>query len=100
MHKPAAVVAVPTLEDLHYFVHQTLCRRDHLEPAHAPLRQSLVRRAGQPCGLMFHVEGPRLLKTYAIWAGEESRIIFYDSTGERFAEVRLSEAPDPRQLAA
>ena len=35
----------------------------------------------------------------AVWAGEEARLFFYDSTGARFAEVRLSEAPDPQQLS-
>ena len=48
-----------------------------------------------------HVYGlPGLLKTYALWAGEENRILFYDSGGERYAEVRLCEAPDPLRLAA
>ena len=46
------------------------------------------------------VSGPRLLRTYAVWAGEENRIFFYASSGERFAEVRLSESPDPLELAA
>jgi hypothetical protein len=41
------------------------------------------------------VAGPRLFKTYAVWAGEEHRILFYDANGARFHEVRLSEAPLP-----
>ena len=44
----------------------------------------------------FQAEGPRLLKSYAVWAGEEDRILFYDCTGQRFSELRLSDAPDPR----
>ena len=36
----------------------------------------------------------------AVDNGEEGRILFYDSTGGRFAEARLTEAPDPRNLAA
>jgi hypothetical protein len=35
-----------------------------------------------------------------VWAGEENRVLFYDSSGLRFAETRLSEAPDPVKLAA
>ena len=35
-----------------------------------------------------------MLKTYAVWAGDENRVLFYDSTGERFAESRLSDAPE------
>jgi hypothetical protein len=30
----------------------------------------------------------------------EDRILFTDGTGPRFAETRLSDAPDPRRLAA
>jgi len=40
------------------------------------------------------VNGPRAVRVYAIWAGEENRILFYDSTGVRYAETRLSDAPD------
>jgi hypothetical protein len=54
------------------------------------------------CGLIFHVEGPRLLRTSAVWSAEDDRVIFYDSTGQRFHEVRLSESPaaDPGGFAA
>jgi hypothetical protein len=41
-----------------------------------------------------------MLKNYAVWAGEENRILYYDASGVRFGETRLSEAPDPRKLAA
>ena len=60
----------------------------------------MIKRSSRPCGLFFQVQGPRLVKTYAVWAGEEDRILFYDSNGQRFAEVRLSKAPNPRRLAA
>ncbi len=92
------VVPLPTLDDLRNYVRQTLCERDRLDPDQARLRQGLVRRGGRPCGLFFQVQGPRLLRTYAVWAGDEHRILFYDSTGERFAEARLCESPDPGKL--
>jgi hypothetical protein len=94
------VAALPTVDELRSHVHRTLCARDNLDPVQAPLFEGLVLRRGRPCGLFFHVQGPRLLKTYALWAGEENRILFYDSAGERFAELRLSDAPDPLKLAA
>jgi hypothetical protein len=96
----AAVAALPTLEDLCSFVLRTLCSHDRLDPGQTPLHQAVIRRSGRPCGLFFQVHGPRLLKTYAVWAGEEDRILFYDSAGLRFAETRLSEGPDPLKLAA
>src|SRR5215472_4795372 len=94
-----AVVALPTLDDLRGYVRRTLCAHDRLDPAHTPLHQGLIKRAGKPCGLFFQLQGPRLLRTYAVWAGEEDRILFYDCSGLRFAETRLSEAPDPLKLA-
>lgn len=94
------VACLPTLEELRRHVLHVLCSHDRLEPEQTPLHQALIMRRGKPCGLFFQVKGPRLLKTYAVWAGEENRILFYDCTGARFAETRLSEAPDPARIAA
>ena len=94
------VVSLPTYDELRRHVRETLCAHDQLDPTNTPLHQALIMRKGRPCGLFFQVQGPRLLKTYAVWAGEENRILFYDSTGVRFAETRLSDAPDPLKLAA
>jgi hypothetical protein len=93
------VAAAPTPDALHHLVHQTLCGRDGLELAQTPLLRGVIQRAGRPCGLFYQIEGPRLLKSFAVWAGEENRILFYDSAGVRFAELRLSEAPDPLAIA-
>ena len=94
------VQCLPTLELLLKHVHDVLCFKDCLDPDQSPLAHSLIVRRGKPCGLFLHVQGPRLLKNYAIWAGDENRILFYDGAGERFAEIQLSEAPDPRKLRA
>jgi hypothetical protein len=48
----------------------------------------------------FQVQGPRQVRNYALWAGEENRILFYNGIGQRFAETKLSEAPDPLRAAA
>ncbi len=95
-----AVVSLPTLDDLRRHVLETLCRHDRLDPEQTPLHQATILRSGRPCGLFFRLHGPRMLKTYAVWAGEENRVLFYDSTGLRFAVTRLSEGPDPLKLAA
>jgi hypothetical protein len=60
----------------------------------------MISRRGKVCGMFFHIQGPRLLKNYAVWSGEENRILFYNSSGERVSETRLSDAPNPGQLAA
>ena len=89
-----SVVALPTLESLTRFVRDMLCSHDRLDPVQTPMYQATLKRHGRACGVMFHVEGPRLLKTSAVWAGDEHRILFYDSTGVRFGEVKLSEGPE------
>lgn len=94
------VVPLPTLLELQDYVRRTLCERDRLDAGEARLRQGLIKKRGRPCGLFFQVEGPRLLRTYAVWAGDEDRILFYDSTGERFAQSRLCEAPDPAAVTS
>jgi hypothetical protein len=94
-----AIAILPTLEDLRRHVLKVLCAHDNLDPAQTPLHEGVITRSGRPCGLFFQVQGPRLLRTYAVWAGDENRILFYDSTGLRFAETRLSEGPDPLRLA-
>jgi hypothetical protein len=95
-----AYAYLPTLDALRRHVLSVLCAHDHLDPGQTPLHQAVVTRSGRPCGLFFQVTGPRLLRSYALWAGSEDRILFYDSTGLRFAETRLSEGPDALELAA
>jgi hypothetical protein len=95
-----AVASLPTLEELTHHVLHRLCEPDHLDPTQTPLLQSMITRRGKPCGLFFQAQGPRLLKSYAVWAGDENRILFYNSSGERFGETRFSEAPNPRCIAA
>jgi hypothetical protein len=90
----ASVVSLTTQESLARFVRDMLCAHDRLDPAQTPMYKAALNRRGRPCGILFHVEGPRLLKTSAVWAGDEHRILFYDSTGARFGEVKLSEGPD------
>jgi hypothetical protein len=94
------VVCLPSLDALRRHVLTRLCSHDQLDPSQTPLHQAVITRAGRACGLFFQVQGPRQVKTYAVWAGDEDRILFYDSVGGRFAVTRLSEAPDPRQLKA
>ncbi len=98
--KAACVVAAPTLEKLRQFVHTALCAQNRLDPSQTALVENVIKRSGRTCGLFFQVHGPRQLKSFAIWAGEENRVLFYDSAGMRVGEARLCEAPDPLDLAA
>jgi hypothetical protein len=69
-----------------------LCDKDALDPTQAPLFRTPLVRGGRDCGLVFHVEGPRLLPASAVWSADDGRIIFYDSGGVRFREVEVSES--------
>ena len=93
-----SVLSLPTFDCLRSYVLRVLCQHDQLDPDQTPMHQAVITRSGRPCGLFFQVQGPRLVKTYAIWAGEENRILFWDSMGGRFAETRLSASPDPLNL--
>jgi hypothetical protein len=91
-----AVVSLPTFDELAGFVHRTLCQLDALDPAQTPLTRTPLVRATKPCGVLFHAVGPRLLRTAAVWAADEHKLLFYDSTGQRVRQVRLSESPEMR----
>lgn len=89
-----AVVSLPTEKELKAFIHRELCGLDALDPSQAPLRATPMKRRGKVCGAVYHVEGPRLLRTSAVWAADESRILIYDSTGHRTRDVTVADAPD------
>jgi hypothetical protein len=88
------VVALPNLVEMRRFVKSILCERDNLDLGQTPLFEAPLKKDGRVCGLYFEVHGPRLLRSSAIWTEEENRLLFYDSTGDRFADVRLSEGPE------
>lgn len=88
-----AVIACAAMEDLAAMVHQKLCEKDALDPTQTPIFRTPLRKGSRVCGMVFHVEGPRLMRTSAVWSADDDRVIFYDSSGMRFQEVRLSESP-------
>ncbi|VTR97471.1 hypothetical protein [Tuwongella immobilis] len=90
-------MSLPKLSELIEYVRQTLCGRDHLDPAQTPFFGAPIYRGTRITGVVYHVEGPRLLQTSALWTADENRILFYDSTGQRFHETRLLESPDIRE---
>lgn len=95
-----AVLPLPTVEAIRDYVRSMLCRHEQLDSREAVLRQAKISRNGNGCGLMFQMSGPRLMRSYAVWAGAENRILFYDSSGVRFAETKITNGPDPAALAA
>ncbi|MSR32892.1 MAG: hypothetical protein EXR99_15465 [Gemmataceae bacterium] len=94
------VIKLPSLEKIKDHVHQVLCAREGFSPETSPLYVNKITRSGRMCGLFFQVKGPRMVRCYALWAGDEDRILFYDSAGQRFGETKVHEGPDPRKIAA
>jgi hypothetical protein len=88
------VLAIASVDELRRYIRETLAAHDRLDPRQAPLGQAEIHRSGRVCGFFFQLEGPRHLRTYAVWATDEQRILFYNSGGVRFAETRLCEPVD------
>src|SRR5439155_23635946 len=84
------VASLPTIEVLRRHILETLCLHDHLDPQQAVVHEGVIRRSGRPCGWFLQVSGPRMVKSYAVWAGEECRRLDYDSSGLCFAAAKLS----------
>ena len=79
---------------------QTLCHHERLDVGQVQVRRTLIRKGAEIIGLVIRVQGPRLMRSQAIWAERENRILFYDSAGHRFVVVKLSESPEIAQVAA
>jgi hypothetical protein len=93
------VVPLPTHDQLRDYIVRTLCEHNRWEPGQTHLELHPVHRGQRCCGAFYFLHGPhRRTKCHAVWAGDEARVLFYDSAGRRFAEVRLSDAPDPANL--
>jgi len=74
-------------------VNATLCEHEHLELEAFPLTEQVLNRNGRACGMFFCLHGPRSVRITAIWEIERNVVLFYGSTGERFATVQLLCAP-------
>lgn len=57
------------------------------------IQRSVMRKGLAIVGLVIRIEGPRLMRSQALWVEPENRILFYNSAGQRFATVKLAEAP-------
>jgi hypothetical protein len=83
--------ALLSMDDLCRYVREQLCAQQDLDPRYTPFYHSVLRKQGRPCGMFFHVQGPRQVRAYAIWTADENRLLFYDGQGNRFSETTLSD---------
>ena len=74
-------------EHLREVIHQTLCDIGQLESSQFPLNERPLTRGGDPCGVLFSVNGPRQVTLTAIWDTMKNKLFLYDSSGSRCDQV-------------
>ena len=74
-------------EHLREVIHQTLCDIGQLESSQFPLNERPLTRGGDPCGILFSVNGPRQVTLTAVWDTMKNKLFLYDSSGSRCDQV-------------
>src|SRR6185312_15082647 len=80
-----------SLDGLRAFVRRTLCDHEQLAPEASPITERLLHRNGRPCAVQFCLHGPRSVMLTAIFGIDDRSVLFYNSAGERFQRVRLTD---------
>ncbi len=87
------VSTIASLDDLKYYVYETLCRDHELLMNAFPTTETLLKRGQKQdspsCGIMFCLHGPRAVKMTAIWERQKNRVLFYGPSGRRYLQVNL-----------
>jgi hypothetical protein len=97
---PPLVYSTSSMNELEGFMIDGLCDHEKLDRQQVRIQRSVMRKGLAIVGLVIRIEGPRLMRSQALWVEPENRILFYNSAGQRFATVKLAEAPEMGQLAA
>lgn len=70
-------------------VHQTLCDIGQLESSQFQLTERPLTKGGNPCGVLFSVNGPRQVTLTAVWDAMKNMLFVYDSTGSRCDQLSV-----------
>lgn len=97
---PPLVYSTISMNELERFMIDSLCDYEKLDRQQVRIQRSVMRKGLAIVGLVIRIEGPRLMRSQALWVEPENRILFYNSAGQRFATVKLAEAPEMGLLAA
>lgn len=79
----------PDQDRLRDLVHQTLCDIGQLESSQFPLTERALTQGGNPCGVLFSVNGPRQVRLTAVWDAMKNTLFVYDSTGSRCDQLSV-----------
>jgi hypothetical protein len=71
-------------ETIRSFVCETLCNDNGILENAFPLTETVLKRSGAVCGVMFCLHGPRAVKFTAVWEKDTDRILFYGADGKRY----------------
>lgn len=88
------------MNELEHFMIDGLCDHEKLDRQQVRIQRSVMRKGAAIIGLVIRIEGPRLMRSQALWVESENRVLFYNSAGLRFATVKLAESPEMGLLAA
>ena len=81
--------AVESFDELHAFVHQTLCEAENLLEEQFQTRRNQLRSKEKVCAIEYSLRGPRSLRLAAIWAADQNVVYFYNARGERHLKVKI-----------
>lgn len=84
-------VTLASMEELHAYVHRTLCESENLLAEQFQTRPLALTSKGRLCGIEFSLQGLRSVRLGAIWAADQNLLYFYDARGERYLKVRLTQ---------
>jgi hypothetical protein len=97
---PPLVYSTSSMNELEHFMIDSLCDYEKLDRQQVRIQRSVMRKGSAIIGLVIRIEGPRLMRSQALWVEPENRVLFYNSAGQRFATVKLAESPEMGLLAA
>jgi hypothetical protein len=88
LHRSGAQATMVCLSEFQFekvrsFIHDELCNRNQLVPEAFPITERVLTKKGAPCGIFFCLHGPRSVRFTAVFDMSESRVLFYDSNGQR-----------------
>lgn len=92
--------AVKSFDELHTFVHQTLCESENLLAEQFQTRSYPLRSKDKVCAIEYSLRGPRSLRLAAIWAADQNTVYFYNACGERHLKVQISTRLSLEELEA
>lgn len=97
---PICAEDIRSIDDLRYFVHQTLCEKENLLPDQFSIAELPLEQRGACCGIHFTLQGPRSVRLGAVWAADRNQVYFYDARGERYLKAHLPHRIDVEQCVA